>query len=150
MGSTVESIISILKLLFGLFVYFGLPALVFFVTFAVTVILVTRIGSSLLTVVVTRLPTVARPLNSLTRKFTNSSRDGDFERTRIGVVGGLAVVYAVIYILGAWGVFAVFDEIGEALFATPPEWYLPVTEYSYPIVALLVALPLILVLQAWR
>lgn len=149
MASPIETILSILEIVFGLFLYFGLPTLVFFTCFGVAVIVVTRIGSSLLTLVLVRFPTVARPLNHLTAKFTDSSRE-NFERDRLAVVGCLSVAYAVVYILSAWTVFAIYEVIGRVIYGTRPGWYLMVTEYSYPFLAVLLGLPFILVIHTYR
>lgn len=149
MGSTIEAIISILGLIFGWFLYFGLPAIVFLACFGLAVIVVTRIGSSLLNLVLTRFPTVARPLNHLTDEFTDPSRE-NFEQTRLVVVGCLSIAYAVVYVVTAWTVFAIYEVIGEAIFGTRPGWYLMVTEYSYPLLAVLLGLPFILVTHTYR
>ena len=152
--STLESIVSLLELFSGLFIYFILPGLIFFATFALAVIIVTRIGSLLLTVVFPRVPTVARPVNNLTTMVSNASGIDSFERTRLIVVGFLSISYAVVYIVAAWGIFAVYEVIGEAVFTTRPEWYSILTAVSYPIIALLLVLPIVLLVytlrESWR
>ena len=154
MASSVESIISILELFFGMLIYFGIPALLFLISFAVAVIVVTRVGSSILTAVFTRFPTVARPLNYLTKTVASVSRHVSFERARLVVVVCLSLLYAMVYIPAAWVVFAVYEAIGEAIFTTSPEWYMRTTQYSYPLVALLFGLLVILVIyilrEPWR
>lgn len=152
--STLESIISLLELFSGLFIYFVLPGLVFFATFALTILVVTRIGSWVLTVIFPRVPTVARPVNDLTTVVSNASGIDSFERTRLIVVGFLSIMYAVMYILAAWGVLAVYEAIGEVVFMTKPEWYSTLTVVSYPIIALLFALLIVLAIytlrKSWR
>ena len=148
--STLESIISLLELFAGLFLYFGLPALIFVITFAAAVILVTRIGSSLLTTVLPRVPTVARPINKLTKTVRKASGIGSFERTRHIVIGSLSFAYAVVYLIAAIGILAGFEMVGRAVFTNRPEWYLMLSMLSYPIIALLFVLPLILVIYTLR
>lgn len=150
MGFAGESILGLLELLVAFFLFFGLPALIFVVSFALALLVVTRIGSSLLTVVFTKFPTVARPLNALTMRISSSARESNFERRRLMVVGCLSVLYAVGYILSAWGAFAIYRVIGRNLFTTIPEWYMRAVEYSFPIVALLFTLPVILAIYTYR
>ena len=152
--STLESIVSLLELFSGLFIYFILPGLVFFATFALAVIIITRIGSSLLTVVFPRVPTVARPVNNLTAVVSNASGIDSFERTRLIVVGFLSISYAVVYILVAWGILAAYEALGEAVFTTRPEWYSILVVVGTPIIALLFVLSIVLVVytlrESWR
>ena len=55
-----------------------------------------------------------------------------------------------MYIVAAWGIFAVYEVIGEAVFTTRSEWYSILTAVNYPIIALLFVLPIVLLVYTLR